>query len=386
MGGMLDSLLGTSAPDTSGINQAAVANSQISQEALDWAKQQYADQAPARQAAIDEAMKQSQLQDSIAQQNADISKDYYDYSKETFRPLEQGIVQQAQDYASPDRREQAAGDAIAGVNTQMDNANAAMRAKAAANGVDLTSGNYLAQERAAAVQGAAAAAAAGNSARNLVDTQGFAREMDAASLGRNLSSSQATSAGVALNAGNSAVNSAQVPVQVDQSGTNQVQNGIAQALQGNASAGSLFGSAAGVDAATRGQDLNFYSSIINGSKGSSGASGLSAMSDENVKSDTGKPINTAQALGAIVATPVDTGWRYDPEKGGPDDGGARHDGPMAQDVKATMGEHVAPGGKKIDLVSMNGMLMAGIQQLAKDVSALKKSRSGTSMASKGVRA
>jgi hypothetical protein len=45
---------------------------------------------------------------------------------------------------------------------------------------------------------------------------------------------------------------------------------------------------------------------------------------------------------------------------------------MAQTVRRNMGEAVAPGGKVIDLVSMNGRMMAAVQELAREVKGIKK--------------
>lgn len=379
MGGVVDMIFGDG-PDTSGVNDAARKNADLSGEALAWAKQRYAEEAPQRQAAIDIAMKTANQQLDIAQQNADISKDYYDYQKGTFRPLEQGVVKAAQEYDTPERRELKAGQAVAGVNTQIDNARAAMRERLASRGVDLGSGNVLAQEAAMAVQGGAAAAAAANKAREDVELQGYARKMDAANLGRGLASSQATSAGVALNAGNSSVNNAQVPVAIGQQATQTVQSGIQQALGGNASSGALYGQAGQLDLSKRGQDMAFVSDAAK-------SAATAAASDENIKDGTGKKMSPAKALGAILETPVHEDWTYSPEKGGPDDGRQPHDGPMAQDVQRNMGDKVAPNGKVIDLVSMNGVLMAGIQGLAKEVAGLKKevkSGNGQRMAAQGV--
>lgn len=379
MGGVVDMIFGDG-PDTSGINDAARTNAELSGEALAWAKQRYAEEAPARQAAIDIAMKTANQQLDIAQQNADISKDYYDYQKGTFRPLEQGVVKAAQEFDTPERRELKAGQAVAGVNTQIDNARAAMRERLASRGVDLGGGNVVAQEAAMAVQGGAAAAAAANKAREDVELQGYARKMDAANLGRGLASSQATSAGVALNAGNSSVNNAQVPVAIGQQATQTVQSGIQQALGGNASSGALYGQAGQLDLSKRGQDMAFVSDAAK-------SAATAAASDENIKDGTGKKMSPAKALGAILETPVHEDWTYSPEKGGPDDGRQPHDGPMAQDVQRNMGDKVAPNGKVIDLVSMNGVLMAGIQGLAKEVAGLKKevkSGNGQRMAAQGV--
>lgn len=377
MGGVVDALFGDG-PDTSGINDAARANAALSADALAWAKQRYAEEAPVRQAAIDMAMKTANQQSAIAQQNADISKDYYDYSKNTFRPLEQGLVSQAQAYDTPERRQAESDAAVADVNQQVSAQRAATARDLARAGVNPDSGKELAIREAGDIGAAKAAAGASYQARKGVELQGWARQMDAANLGRGLASSQATSAGVALNAGNSSVGNAQVPVAIGNQATAGIQTGISQAMQGNASAGSLYGQAGSLDLSKRGQDLNFTSSLINGSSsGSSGQSGMAAFmpSDENIKSGTGKKINTASALGAILDTPVHEGWQYDPAKGGPDDGGQPHDGPMAQDVQKHMGDKVAPGGKVIDMASMNGVLMAGIQELAKEVGALKKNKS-----------
>jgi hypothetical protein len=40
---------------------------------------------------------------------------------------------------------------------------------------------------------------------------------------------------------------------------------------------------------------------------------------------------------------------------------------MAQDVKRNMGSKVAPGGKMIDLISMNGITMKAVQAVNKKV-------------------
>jgi hypothetical protein len=45
---------------------------------------------------------------------------------------------------------------------------------------------------------------------------------------------------------------------------------------------------------------------------------------------------------------------------------------MAQTVRKTMGEDAAPGGKRIDLVNMNGRMMAAVQELSKKVKQLER--------------
>ena len=264
--------------DTSGMNAAALANSQVAKDALDWYKQAYADQAPLRQQAADKALAVSDAQLASMKQNDAISNDYWNYQKDTFRPLEGKIIADAQSFDSPERQNQNAARATADVQQAFDAGQGQM-------------------------QRAAALAGASNKARTDTELQGYARKMDAANLGRNLASNQATSAGVA---------------------------------------GQFAGSAAG------------------------SAKIASFLSDKNTKKNI-KPLSDTAALKAVRATPVSS-WRY---KDGQGDGGA-HVGPMAQNVRKTMGETAAPGGKKIDLISMNGISMAAIAALDRKVGRLER--------------
>ena len=47
---------------------------------------------------------------------------------------------------------------------------------------------------------------------------------------------------------------------------------------------------------------------------------------------------------------------------------------MAQDVRRTMGEAAAPNGRVIDPVTMNGRILAGMQELSKRVRTLEARR------------
>lgn len=71
-------------------------------------------------------------------------------------------------------------------------------------------------------------------------------------------------------------------------------------------------------------------------------------------------------LDAIKKTKIYS-WFY--KKGEGDQ--KEHIGPMAQDVNSNMGEETAPGGKKIDLVNLNGINMAATQELSDRVDALE---------------
>lgn len=72
-----------------------------------------------------------------------------------------------------------------------------------------------------------------------------------------------------------------------------------------------------------------------------------------------KPKN---ALAAIRKTKI-YNWLYKQGKGDQDP----KTGPMAQDVKANMGDQVAPDGKKLDLINLNGVNMSAIKELENKV-------------------
>lgn len=358
------------APDTSGMNAAAKANAEISKEALAFYKQTYAEQAPQREAAAKIAMDVANQQLESSKQNTAISNDYWNYQKDTFRPLEEGIVADAQTYDTAARRESAASEAVADVGMQAEAARQAQTRQQQRMGVNPSSGKALALQSQMGMAEALGKAGAANTARDKIELQGYARKMDAANLGRGLASSQATSAGVALNAGNSAVGNAGTPLTQAQQGASMMGQGFNTAIQGNNSAGQLYGQAAQLSSQDSGL-MSALGGVAGQFAGSSaGSAALVALSDETKKKDI-KPVDDEQALAAVKDTPVSS-WKY---KDGQGDGGA-HVGPMAQHVQKNMGDKVAPGGKMVDLVSLNGVNMAATAALARKVEKLTKKVEG----------
>ena len=94
-------------------------------------------------------------------------------------------------------------------------------------------------------------------------------------------------------------------------------------------------------------------------------------SDFNVKESI-KALSPRRALKAIANTKLFS-WKYKPGHEDRD----THEGPMAQDVRRNMGDEAAPGGKKIDLTTMNGNNMAAIQELKRNQDKHHKSDEGT---------
>ena len=195
-----------------------------------------------------------------------------------------------------------------------------------------------------------------------VEQQGYSRMADAVGLGRGLAPTQATQQQIATSTGNSSTQNATQALQAATSGSGLMTQGFGTAINGNTAAGNLFSTAANIDQAASGQTIAGLAQLGT----AAGSLGWKPFSDKNIKSNTGRMANASKALKEIEATPVHEGWTYtgDPEQ-------APKIGPMAQDVRARMGEVAAPGGKVIDLVNMNGRMMAAIQKLSKDVKALK---------------
>jgi hypothetical protein len=215
----------------------------LDRETLDFYKSQYADQKPLQQEQARIAKEVSTAQLASMKQNDTISKDYYDYQTGTFRPMEKQIVADAQTYDTTERRNEKAGQAIADVGMQAEIGRQSNMRQMNRMGVNPNSGKMLAMGNQMALGEAVAKAGAANKARDAVEVQGYARKMDAASLGRNLPSNQATSAGVALTAGNNAVTNATAPINTINGMTQTMGQGYANSSNGMVAAHNMINTA-----------------------------------------------------------------------------------------------------------------------------------------------
>jgi hypothetical protein len=353
---------GGDAPDNSGVNAAAVANAALSKESLDWYKQIYAESAPdrAKAAATNERVSNAQL--AALDSNTALSNDYANYAKTTFRPMEQAIVADAQNYDSIGKTNEAVGKAQADVNAGFSNAQGQQQRAMSRMGVNPSSGRSMAMQNQNSISQAAALAGASSQARDKIEVQGYARKMDAANLGRGLASNQATSAGVALNAGNSAVSNAGQTMAQSSAAAAQMGQGFSTAGNLNQSAGNLYASAANITQQANNSQMEMVGTLA--------GAGITKWSDKNKKKNI-KPVTDEQALKSIEKTPVST-WDY---KDGEGDGG-HHTGPMAQEVQRNIGDKAGPNGKMIDLITLNGNNMAAIAALSRKVDKLAKATKG----------
>lgn len=283
-------------PDYSGMER--VANRQ-----LDFAERQYEEMKPTLTGLAD-TMRQAQ------QQQMEQAKDYYDYNVGTFRPLERGLVADAERFSTEGYREQQARAAAASAAQAFGQTQAMSQRAMASRGVNPNSGAGLAMATQGNLGLAAQRANAMTGARQQAEGMGWARRMDAAGLGRNLAGASSAAYQGATQAGTSAGNTYMAP-------GNQFQQGLSNA-------GTTFGNMANTQAnvynAAQNQQGEMMGSLL-GAGATLGAAYLGMPSDirlkENIE-EVGRDERTMLPL-------------YEFEyKGG---SGKRFIGVMAQDVE-----------------------------------------------------
>lgn len=168
---------------------------------MDFAQRQYEEMKP-----LAERVAASQ----IAAQNQQMAqaKDYYDYNVGTFRPLEQGLVADAQKFNTESYREQLAQKAAADVQQAFQGAQSTAMRNATRMGINPNSGAFGAASNANALKLAAATAGAQTGARTQAEQMGWARRLDAAGLGRGLAGASSAAYAGATGAGSAGLNSA----------------------------------------------------------------------------------------------------------------------------------------------------------------------------------
>ena len=177
---------------------------QIGREQLDFAKQQYAEMAPlARQVAAQQMAAQ--------QQQMGQAQDYYDYQQQTFRPLEQGLVRDAERFNTEDYREGMAREAAAAAGRAFGTTQAASQRAQASMGVNPASGRAISMANQTNLGLAAQRANAMTGARTQAEQLGFARRLDVTGLGRNLAGASTAAYQGANAAGSAGINTSMAP-------------------------------------------------------------------------------------------------------------------------------------------------------------------------------
>jgi hypothetical protein len=173
---------------------------------MDFAQRQYEEMKPLAERVANQQMAAQEQQMKQAQ-------DYYDYQQKTFRPLEQGLVAQVQQYNTEGNRAQLAAQASADAANAFQSAQGVSNREMARRGINASSGAALMMRNQNALGLAGMTAGAATNARRQAEQTGFARSMDVTGLGRGLAgaslgayqganASGAAGLGSAMSAGN----------------------------------------------------------------------------------------------------------------------------------------------------------------------------------------
>jgi len=204
-----------------------------------------------------------------------------------------------------------------------------------AMGVNPMSGRAINANAKAGTDGALAMAGAQNLARRGVEQQGDAMKANAINLGNGLAVNPGTSMGLSNGAS---------------------QAGFSGAMQGYGQQASILGQ-------QHNQQMQAWQAKQAGIGGIGNALGTVAGafmfgSSKDIKHDK-QPVD---ALGAVKKMPVEA-WTYNKGKGD----GKRHVGPYAEDFAKATG---VGDGKSIDAITMMGVTMGAVRQLADKVDAM----------------
>jgi hypothetical protein len=208
-------------------DRAAQLSYDLGQERLAFERQQYQDMLPI-------AQQVSEAQLAAQEEQMRQARDYYDYQTGTFRPLEQGLVRQAQEFSTEGYREGLAREAAAAAGRAFGTTQGMTQRAAAARGVNIASGAGMAMANQNMLGLAAQRAGAMTGARQQAEQIGWARQLDAAGLGRGLAGASSGAYSGAVGAGSAGLTSAALPGQNLSSGmagaANTMLTGTGQSL------------------------------------------------------------------------------------------------------------------------------------------------------------
>lgn len=289
----------------------------------------------------DMSTKLGEQQYALNEKNAGIADDYYNRMKDQFYPMQDKLIDEANQFNTEGERERQAQMAMGDVNDAFNNQRKQQEMQMQAFGINPTSGRYQGSVNANGVMQAAAGAAAATKARTAAEQLGWAKRMDAIGLGMGLAGNQATSTGVALNAGNSAMSNTGAGLNALNQMSGAYNSAAGTAMQGWNSVGQLGVSKynADINAYSANQQANASNNSAMGSTlGSLAATAVKAaplfMSDERIKENL-------EYMGDLESGIKVYAFEYKSEfKDHPLCGHGRFIGVMAQEVEKIIPEAV----------------------------------------------
>lgn len=211
-------------PDYSGLEA-------LGREQLEFSKQQYGEIMPFARQVFGVQMDAQRQQMAAQAEQMRQAQDYYNYQTETFRPVERGLVADAQRFNTEAYREQLASQAAAAASQAFGQTQAMSQRAMAARGVNPNSGAGLALAQQANLGLAAQRAGAMTGARQQAEQMGWARRMDVTGLGRNLAGASTAAYQGATNAGSAASATGAQGINTMMAPGTQYQQGMAGAGQ-----------------------------------------------------------------------------------------------------------------------------------------------------------
>jgi hypothetical protein len=184
-----------------GSKEVAQMNADAQRENLAWAREQ-----DTKNRATLERVLGVQLP-IMEEQFANAQEDRQRY-EQTYLPIEQNLIQEFQNYGSPERMEQERGRAIADVNTSFDAQRRNALSRLESYGIDPSQTRNQALDLGMRIQQAASSAGAANAATQRVENTGRALRAEAINIGRGLPSQVAQSYGQSVAAGQAGVGGA----------------------------------------------------------------------------------------------------------------------------------------------------------------------------------
>lgn len=172
---------------------------ELARDQFAWAKQAYTENKGVTDRVINDALETS----AFNRETAKADRDRYET---LFQPMEESLVRDAREFASPERAAYESGRAQADVAQKMAAARETSRRQLEGFGLDPTSTRYGALDLGSRVTDAAAQAAAGNTARERVDATGRALRSEAINVGRGYPGQIAGQFGTSLQSANQGVN------------------------------------------------------------------------------------------------------------------------------------------------------------------------------------
>jgi hypothetical protein len=156
----------------------------------------------------------------IMKQSKEQGDDYYNYNKETFRPAEQGLVADVNNYNTDAEKEKLALKAAADVATATKGSRESDVRLMSRMGVNPNSGKALAMVNQSGLATAGMKAGAMTGARDRAEQIGYAKKLDVIGMGRGLPGASQAAYGTASNTGSAGVNSALSPSNLILNGMN----------------------------------------------------------------------------------------------------------------------------------------------------------------------